>query len=334
MKRKQYFAAVGYGNQNMTPNFLVFWADQSGKMHISQEFYCDGGPSYLITKPGDVRNSVFVYAALERKNEIAVYKWEQNNLSEIGRWAVPGEGLCHLSLSKEKTYIYGSCYMSGDFFAVDSNTGKCIWRQTGGGKSHAHCIYQGKNRFYTVDLGMSQIQGYFFNNGKIRNKSIEFLTEEEEGPRQLLTWNSEQYAAIVNECSSTLSFWKLHQKERALSERLCTVNTTYYTKNNAPGDAVIWKERVLFVGNRGAETISAFSLKKIGEKIGEWDCGGRYPRGLFLSETGTLFAACQKSGTIISFYWNETDSRLEICDSLRLPGAAGVIELTAEERCV
>lgn len=330
MMKKNYFAAVGYGNADKTPNFLVFEAEQSGKMKVCQEFYCDGGPSYLITKTEGKQKSIYV--ALERKNEIAMYEWKQEYLSEKKRVSVPGEGLCHLCISKDKEYIYGSCYMSGGFFAVDSKLESCVWEQTGQEKSHAHCIYQMENKIYMVDLGTSQIRSCFPNDKKEENEYIEFLIGKEEGPRQILTWDSGQYTAVVNECSGTVSFWRRHLQGKDLpAERLCTISTTSYTKNNAPGDAVIWKEKVLFVGNRGAETITAISLEKIGEKLGEWNCGGSFPRGLFMSEEGLLFVSCQKSGNIISYRWNETKKHLEVCDSLSLPGAAGVIEITAEK---
>lgn len=331
--KKRYYAATGYGDDKENPNFLLMEISEHGKMQTCQKFYCEGGPSYLATKQVHGEQECFhIYAALEKKNQIVLYEWKQGTVSERGRFEVPGEGVCHLCLTEDEMLLYASCYMSGDFFAVDTELKRCMWAKPGTDGSHAHCVSQKmREPLYTVDLGLSKIEGYCLNEQLLREKTFDFQIEKEEGPRQILTWDSGQYAAVINECASTISFWRIeNQCEKQKAQRICTCNATSYAGSNAPGDAVIWKEKILFVGNRGADTIAAFSLEDLGNKIGEWDCGGRFPRGLFISENGILLAACQHSGTIMSYIWNENEEVLQICDSIMLPGAASITELLEE----
>lgn len=329
---EKYFVAAGYGDRGKHSNLIVLKITDNGKIQRKQEFYYDGGPSYLVEKVISDHRS-YIYVAFEKTNEIIKFVWENGKLIEEKRFQAPGEGLCHLCLSEDRTMLYGSCYMSGDFFSVDTELTQCIWRKKGKKESHAHCVYQGKeNQLYLVDLGLSNVCRYQQNGRSLRECNLNFSIYEGEGPRQILMWNLEKNAVVINECASTLSFWQMkQQKNKQQAQRICTRNTTMYVRNNAPGDAGIWKEKILFVGNRGTETVSAFSLERPGEKIGEWDCGGKFPRGLLIADNGILLICCQKSGKLVSCCWDEENIQLNISDSLDLPGAANVIEITAEE---
>lgn len=329
---EKYFVAAGYGDTGQSSNLIVLKITDNGKIQIKQEFYYDGGPSYLVEKVISDHRSC-IYAAFEKTNEIVKFVWENGILTEEKRFQAPGEGLCHLCLSEDCTMLYGSCYMSGDYFAVDTELSQCIWIKKGQKDSHAHCIYKGKeNRIYLVDLGLSSVCRHQQKEKSLGECDLNFPIHVGEGPRQILLWNLEKNAVVINESSSTLSFWQIKQQgTEQQAQRICTRNTTKYIGNNAPGDAVIWNEKILFVGNRGAETVSAFSLERLGEKIGEWDCGGKFPRGLFVSDEGVALTCCQKSGKLVSCRWDEEKAQLDICDSLNLPGAANVIEITAEE---
>lgn len=324
---EKYFVATGYGDIEKHSNLIVLKITDNGKIQREQEDYYDGGPSYLVEKVvSDCRS--YIYAAFEKTNEIVKFVWENGNLIEEKRFQAPGEGLCHLCLSEDRTMLYGSCYMSGDFFAVDTELTQCIWMKKGQKESHAHCVYQGKeNQLYLVDLGLSRVCRHQQKGRALGECNLNFPIDEGEGPRQILLWNSEKNAVVINECASTLSFWQMKQQV----QRICTKNTTMYVGNNAPGDADIWKEKILFVGNRGTETVSAFSLERLGEKIGEWDCGGKFPRGLLIADDGILLICCQKSGKLVSCRWDEENTQLNICDSLDLPGVTNVIKITAEE---
>lgn len=322
--KDRYFAAVGYGNEKKEPNVLVFSLDESEKMKIHQKFYCEGGPSYSVKK-----NPSIVYVALEYKNAIAMYEWKANRLTEKKCIHLSGEGLCHLALTDDDTTLIGSCYMSGDFFTVQTDLTSVIKIKSGNKDSHAHCSKQNGDRVYLIDLGEGKISSYCLKSPKELFVD-EFIIEKNEGPRQILNWKHGMFAAVINEQSSTISYWKLDQDGKP-AKRLCTINTTQKDEKNAPGDACIWKDRLLFVGNRGSETIAAFSLEKLGEKIGEWDCYGSFPRGLIITEDDYIIVSCQKSGTVITFKWDYENKTILKCDSLYLPGATNVIELTSEE---
>lgn len=322
--KDRYFVAVGYGNDKKDSNVLVFALDDNGKMRICQKFYCEGGPSYSVKK-----NSSIVYIALEHKNAIAMYEWKEKRLTEKKRVFLPGKGLCHLEMTDDGTTLIGSCYISGDFFTIQTDLENVKNIKVGSEDSHAHCSKQNGNTIYLVDLGEGKIFSRALNNQE-ENIENEFILEKSDGPRQILNWNHGMYAAIVNEQASTISYWKLSQSETH-AKHLYTISTTDTGKVNAPGDAYIWKDKIVFVGNRGSETIAAFSLERLGEKIGEWDCCGSFPRGLMITENNYIIISCQKSGTVLTFKWDYKNKTIVKCDSLDLPGATNVIELTSEE---
>ena len=113
---EKYFVAAGYGDTGQSSNLIVLKITDNGKIQIKQEFYYDGGPSYLVEKVISDHRSC-IYAAFEKTNEIVKFVWENGILTEEKRFQAPGEGLCHLCLSEDCTMLYGSCYMSGCLFS-------------------------------------------------------------------------------------------------------------------------------------------------------------------------------------------------------------------------
>ena len=203
---EKYFVAAGYGDTGQSSNLIVLKITDNGKIQIKQEFYYDGGPSYLVEKVISDHRSC-IYAAFEKTNEIVKFVWENGILTEEKRFQAPGEGLCHLCLSEDCTMLYGSCYMSGDYFAVDTELSQCIWIKKGQKDSHAHCIYKGKeNRIYLVDLGLSSVCRHQQKEKSLGECDLNFPIHAGEGPRQILLWNLEKNAVVINESSSTLSF--------------------------------------------------------------------------------------------------------------------------------
>ena len=89
---EKYFVAAGYGDTGQSSNLIVLKITDNGKIQIKQEFYYDGGPSYLVEKVISDHRSC-IYAAFEKTNEIVKFVWENGILTEEKRFQAPGEGL-------------------------------------------------------------------------------------------------------------------------------------------------------------------------------------------------------------------------------------------------
>lgn len=78
---EKYFVAVGYGGTERRSNLIVLKLTDNGKIQRRQEFYYDGGPSYLVEKVISDHRS-FIYVAFEKTNEIVKFVWEKGKLIE------------------------------------------------------------------------------------------------------------------------------------------------------------------------------------------------------------------------------------------------------------
>lgn len=334
----KYYIASGYGSREGVPDMVVFRECENGKMKAEQRIYCGGGPSYLAAAGSAGKGAAELYVSLEYSSEVAGFLWSPSDrkVQMKSRIRICGQGLCHLSVAEQGSLIYGSCYGSGDFFALDTEQQKVIWKQKiqdmdsgkrAEGEPHAHCIsLMDDQAVFLTDLGLSDVRGLCLKNGIPGEELCRLEVKAEEGPRQFLPFQSGSRAVVINEKGNTFSVWSISREgSRWIPERLYTRKTTGKSGENWPGGAQVWKERILFAANRGADTIAAFDLEDSGRMIGEWDAGGIYPRHILVTEEGLLFAACQKSGEIVSMRWN--GSGLCICDRLALPGAACIMGL-------
>ena len=82
---EKYFVAAGYGDTGQSSNLIVLKITDNGKIQIKQEFYYDGGPSYLVEKVISDHRSC-IYAAFEKTNEIVKFVWENGILTEEKRF--------------------------------------------------------------------------------------------------------------------------------------------------------------------------------------------------------------------------------------------------------
>lgn len=321
-----YYLASAYSSGNKEPDLILFFAGEDGTMAKEAAFTLGENPSWLCKGTRGI-----IYAALEKPKEavITAFKAERRGawkITETGRMKVPGHGLCHLCFDKKTGNLYGSCYGSGDFFAVDEALSTLLWRlEKKKRDSRGHCCLITESEdplLLTVNIGADEIKGYKLENGlpDCQGRILSLPVDKGDGPRQLVQVGKERQLLAVNESGNSLSLYR-----KASWSRIKKVRATMKEGINYPGGAAVLDEDHLLTANRGADTIAVFACGSGIRFVGEWDCGGECPRCVYAGLNGLVFSACQKSGEIISYRWN--GGQLSICDRLPLPGAACIIEL-------
>ena len=332
-----YYIACGYGDKPGSPDVVLFHVDENGKMVQDQEVCSGGGPSYLVSSSVWRKGGTMIYGALEKASDITEIIWDrkEKKIRQERRMHLDGKGPCHLAAGEHGDMLYCSCYGSGDFYGLDMRMQKVVWKRRiseepsgkAAGEAHAHWICPMEDEaLIFVDLGRSDVRAFRLDHGIPDRELCRFEVGAGQGPRQFLPFLSRTRAVIINELGNSFSVWDLNAGgEQWMPEKIYMRRTTERQEENWPGGACIWKERILFVGNRGADTIAAFDLEKDGRMIGEWELGGSWPRYILAKEQGQLFVALQKSGEIVSMKWD--GRRLSECGRLALPGAACILKL-------
>ena len=80
---------------------------------------------------------VYAVAELPQGASVTAYALEGDALRPLGRMELPGRrGLCHLAAVDG--VLYGSCYESGHYFALDAELSRVLWEYLPGGTPRAH----------------------------------------------------------------------------------------------------------------------------------------------------------------------------------------------------
>lgn len=334
-----FYIACGYGDTLGSSDIVLFHVNENGTMVQDQAVCIGGGPSYLVSSSAGGKDRSVIYGAMEYASDIAEIVWDrkEKKIRRERKMHLDGKGPCYLAVGEHGDMLYCSCYGSGDFFGLDMQRQKVVWKRmiseelsgkTAGEVPHAHWICPMEDEaLILVDLGKSDVRAFRLDYGIPGRELCRFEAGAGQGPRQFLPFQSHTRAVIINELGNSFSVWELNAgRKQWMPEKIYMRKTTEQKVKNWPGGACIWRDRILFVGNRGADTIAAFDLEKDGRMIGEWELGGSWPRYILAKEQGQLFVALQKSGEIVSMKWD--GSRLSECGRLALPGAACMLELS------
>ena len=264
----------------------------------------------------------WIYAASEREDggDITAYELQGEKLKPAARLAVPGRGLCHLHAWGE--VLFGSCYESGDFFAVDAKLTKILWTFSRK-DAHAHWAYTAENVLYLADLGNDCLYQYGLHKGVPEGEAAYLRQPHGSGPRQVLMLEDGSLAC-VNELNGTVSILGTDGEKKAAEPA-----SGMTAVSNWPGGACLDREGTLYVCNRGPNTLAAWQWdgRRLSRRA-EWGTGD-WPRHIaVLSGTGHVAAACMRSHEVIGY-----DCRRDIPrEVFRLPlaGASCVLELESE----
>lgn len=240
-----------------------------------------------------------LYAVSELAEGAAVvsYDLRGDTLSPLGKISLPGrKALCHLTAVDG--VIFGSCYGSGHYFAVDADLTRVLWEFLPSGTPRAHWVQPLGDGICLADLGNSRLYRFPLSGGVPQGEAQIISLPEGSGPRQPIPLSDGGFA-VVCELDGMLRFF---DKEGGCVQ---TIPASGTGKENAPGGGCVAGD-VLFVGNRGPNTVSAFRLTKDGAVLaGEWE-SGNWPRHLAFVGEDLLFAACQRENSVWQYRWDGT----------------------------
>jgi 6-phosphogluconolactonase len=322
-----YWLASGY-SADKGNDLLLLSMDNYGSLEIKTGLRIGRNPSFLC--PGEDG----VYAAQEYDSGASVLfiKGDGGRLYIDSQISIDGcSGLCHLLASRET--VVGCCYGSGDVFAADAALTKVLWMHRNASDSqaqpHAHWsaeVYTGfperrealqgaEKTLCVADLGLDMLLWRRAADGELLGSTA---IEAGSGPRQVILSESRKSAYIIGELNSTVSILDISGTPNVISE----LRTTERGITNYPGAACLSSSGVLYVANRGADTIAAIDVNTAEPHVlFESGCGGSWPRWITLSEKEDYLICCnQKSGNVTSL--RITKNSLVACSSAALANAS------------
>lgn len=324
--RRWLYAASSYSGEKRE-DLLFFSADERGMMREEGRFLVGNNPSFLC-KAGDT-----LYVGLEKPDEAVILSYhvavkDGVRIEQTGRLRTEGSGLCHIWAGREA--VYGCCYGSGHVFAADRKLEHVLWKTCPqaepGIAPHAHCSMETEDGKMLVeaDLGMNAVYGFPLLDGKAIGEKVILAGFAGMGPRQVLYDKYTKQFLVAGELGNSIAGFEWKSGQLSSSDTWLSkwsIPATNKTVANYPGGVCSTETGLLFWGNRGADTIAAAVIGETAQFLGEWSCGGSWPRSVLVSKN-CVFAACQKSGTVESFVWN--GSMLTKADRMDLKGAACV----------
>lgn len=250
-------------------------------------------PSYLIKHPTEP----WLYAVSESTpGKVSALSYDSDEAHLINTVASGGDGGCHLCFDHSGEYVVVAHYTSGSIasFRIEDNgalserigllqfsgSGPDPDRQDG---AHAHQVVSVGESILVPDLGTDAIHLISIDDdGELTPAGESIRLPAGSGPRHLVL--SGRHLVVACELSAKL--WV-----SALDATVGTEGTT------VPTSTVQTSERIypsgigvlgdhIVVANRGADTVSAFTLDAYGtpHPLIETDCGGSWPRDLVISD--------------------------------------------------
>jgi 6-phosphogluconolactonase (cycloisomerase 2 family) len=198
---------------------------------------------------------------------------------------------------------------------------------------HAHMIESDPSgRFvYWADLGQDRVYISQFDlvNGKLGSPTF-ITTSPGAGPRHFAFHPSNPWFYLLNEESSTVSFYIINAGTGALISRqtLSTLPQGFTGTNFTSEIRVSTDGRFVYCANRLHDTIAIFSVERDGslELVGEESTLGDYPRSFTIDPTGDwLFACNQRSDHITGFRVQGNGRRLEFTGQYLPVGSPSII---------
>lgn len=322
-----YWLASGY-SADKGNDLILLSMDCRGGLEIKTGLRLGRNPSFLC--PG----ADGVYAAQEYDSgaSVLLIKRDGRRLYIASQINIDGcSGLCHLLANGET--VVGCCYGSGDVFAVDAALTKVLWMHRNASDSqaqpHAHWsakVYTGfpeshvalrgvEKTLCFADLGLDMLLWRRATDGELIGSTA---IEPGSGPRQVILSENRKSAYIIGELNSTVSILDISGAPSIISK----LRTTGRDITNYPGAACLSSSGVLYVANRGADTIAAVDVNAAEPHIlFESGCGGNWPRWITLSEKEDYLICCnQKSGNVTSL--RITENSLVACGSAALANAS------------
>ncbi|OYW82766.1 MAG: hypothetical protein B7Z26_02385 [Asticcacaulis sp. 32-58-5] len=208
---------------------------------------------------------------------------------------------------------------------------------TGRGQTagHAHWVQWSPegNRLYMVDLGHDEVRAYAFDaqTGRFGEPVSAFKTPTGAGPRHMAFSPDGQFAYVVTEYANTVITLRRHP-DGTLSEvqTLSTLPADFKSKSFAAHIQIDRAGKVLYMTNRGHNSVAAFSIQPDGQlkPLQTLSTGGDWPRFfLLLEDERRLLVAHQRSNDIRTFHLSEDGTLTATDQKFALPKPVMIVPL-------
>ncbi len=183
-------------------------------------------------------------------------------------------------------------------------------------QAHPHAINQNPHDqlVYLCDLGSDSLIRYQLDTSSQVDFFDKLKLPAGSGPRHIAFHPQLNYSYISLELSSQLA--SIHHSASPNDTKVCDLSAASSANNDAnfPSELTLTIDgKFLYLANRGANTISLFSLDNPAkpELVESIDCGGTTPRHIALSPNEDfLIVANQDSDALVSFQRDKTSGRL------------------------
>ncbi|MEG2833475.1 MAG: beta-propeller fold lactonase family protein [Ruthenibacterium sp.] len=243
MNKEWTLAVSGYSKTGQADFALYGWNGVT--MRLQDAIETGENPSFLLQR------GAVIYAAHELPHSVKITAWkiENHRLIQQAKTRLSGAGLCHLCDTGK--FLVGSCWESGDFFAVDYDLKHLLWRVQiqGTAVAHAHCSVWVQDRLLCCDLGRDAIGVYRIDAHK-PELLFRISLADGTGPRQILPLAQGRFAVIGENSNSVLLLGNQEEQYRLLDE--LSLNDA---GSGWPGGACMTGDDMLTVPVRGTNSL-------------------------------------------------------------------------------
>lgn len=261
-------------------------------------------PSFLCQGDG------YIFTVTEAKEYACVYCYQRTSsgfeLEDERR--IEGGALCHITYSSKNHALFGACYGTGTLFGIQVENGRFgtlfHYEIQGTPITRAHCVLLNhqEDKLYTINIALDCIFLYAVTQGKLILERV-IPTPKGCGPRHALLSADEALLYVITEYSNEILVYE-NGHEFKLLQRISTVSESCTGISNCSTLCFSKNRQYLYAANRGADTITLFTVKKDGllERITEYNCGGKHPRHMIVTKDGMQLIICNQHSDLVTSY--------------------------------
>ncbi len=319
----------GYGNQPK-PTMSMYTLTEKAQL-ISEWETSIENPSYLCKGDG------YVFTVTEADEYAFIYSYQRTDSGYelVDKRKIEGGALCHITYSAKNKALFGACYGTGTIFALRVKDGefKELFHQEiqGTPVTRAHCVLLNSEEdlLYTVNIALDCIFVYQITQKELIVDHV-LQTPKGSGPRHIVLSETEELLYVITEYSNEILLYENGGAYRLL-QKISTLPQGYTGFSNCSTLCFSKGGRFLYAANRGADTIALFSVAEDGllERITEYDCGGKHPRHMLVTDDGKHLIICNQHSNLVSALALNTEtgeiSGKEI--EISFPAPSGILEL-------
>jgi 6-phosphogluconolactonase len=263
-------------------------------------------PSFLIKHP----KNPWLYALSESSpGKVSALRYDSAGLHLINSQDSGGDGGCHLCFDHSGKFVIVAHYSSGSIASFRiGDSGELSERISllefsGSGPdpdrqdaSHAHQVVSVGASILVPDLGTDSVHIVRIDeDGELTPATDSISLPPGSGPRHLVLAGRH----LVVACELTASLWVGALDAEVGAEGTSLPTSTRETEQRIYPSAIAQFGDQIVVANRGADTVSVFTLDAFGtpHPLVEVDCGGSWPRDLTVDDD-QLWIANQQSNSV------------------------------------